>query len=94
MDLCPRDDTPEPLAEVEGDRADEMIEGLASALEVLYQQYVVDMHGENVCDCDPSVDMHTCAPCLARHGIARAKEWLEKAEQLYSLPPGAVGNKE
>lgn len=40
---------------------------LEAALRPLYQQYVVDMHGENVCDCD--THMPTCAPCLARAAL-------------------------
>lgn len=39
------------------------------ALKDLYQKYVVEYHGENVCDCDPSVGINECAPCKARAAL-------------------------
>jgi hypothetical protein len=45
---------------------------LLGALRELYEKYVVDMHGERACDCDPSVGLDSCAPCRARAAIEAA----------------------
>jgi len=46
------------------------IERLRAALQGLYDSYVVELHGERTCDCDPSVGINTCAPCEARAALS------------------------
>ena len=41
------------------------------ALKKLYEQYVVELHGEKTCDCD--THMPTCTPCLARAVFERVE---------------------
>jgi hypothetical protein len=55
-------------AMIENKTAQQLIT-LRAALAHLYQKYVVDLHGEGVCDCDPSVGIDTCAPCEARAAL-------------------------
>jgi len=51
---------------------------LYRALKELYEVYVVDMHGERTCDCDPSVGICECAPCNAQAAMI---EYEHKHEQ-------------
>jgi hypothetical protein len=44
---------------------------LKDCLKDLYEKYVVDLHGPNTCDCDPSVGIDGCAPCTARSLLDR-----------------------
>jgi len=47
---------------------------LVAALSRLYQEYVVEQHGPLTCDCDPSVGIYSCAPCMARTALAKEDE--------------------
>ena len=49
--------------------AEARVAELEAALAAVYAKYVVDLHGERVCDCDTYVE--GCAPCLARAALAK-----------------------